>query len=59
MKARSPLFHDITIKIAKVINIALMTLPFIYAWYSFYADELWVKFNMRGHWLVIGLYVFL
>ncbi len=59
MKARSPLFHDITIKIAKVINIALMALPFIYVWYTYYADELWVTFYRRGHWLVIGLYVFL
>ncbi|MBQ6197306.1 MAG: exopolysaccharide biosynthesis polyprenyl glycosylphosphotransferase [Lachnospiraceae bacterium] len=59
MKAKSPLFHDITTKIAKVINLALMTFPFIYVWYTFYADRLWVRFEMRGHWLVIGLYMFL
>ena len=53
------LFHDITIRIAKLINVVLMTVPFTVAWYMFYSDLLWVKFAMRGHWLVIGLFVLL
>ena len=53
------LFHDITIRIVRLINVILMTVPFTVAWYTFYADELWVKFNMRGHWLVIALFVLL
>ena len=59
-KGRVPerrLFHDITIRIAKLINIVLMTVPFAVAWYSSYADQTWVHFYMRGHWLVIGLFV--
>ena len=59
MKPRSTLFHDITTRTAKAINVLMMAFPFIYAWYTFYADKLWVRFAMRGHWLVIGLYVFL
>jgi len=59
MKTKSRFFHDATIRIAKIINIVLMTTPFIVAWYTFYADKLWVHFAMRGHWLVIALYVFL
>ena len=59
MKPRSNLFHDITTRTAKAINVLMMAFPFIYAWYTFYADKLWVRFAMRGHWLVIGLYVFL
>ena len=53
------LFHDITIRIVRLINIILMTVPFIVAWYTFYKDLLWVKFEMRGHWLVIALFVLL
>jgi len=56
---KNTLFHDVTIRIAKLINIILMTVPFVFAWYTFYADHLWVKFSMRGHWLVILLYVLL
>ena len=59
MKTRSNLFHDISTRAAKAINVVLMALPFIYVWYTFYADKLWVRFAMRGHWLVIGLYVLL
>ena len=59
MKSKSKLFHDVTIRIAKLINIVLMTMPFMYAWYTFYADKLWVDFAMRGHWLVILLYIVL
>ena len=59
MKVKSNLFHDITIRIARLINIVLMVAPFVIAWYSRYADLLWVRFEMRGHWLVIALYVFL
>lgn len=56
---KNRLFHDISIRVAKLINIIMMTVPFAVAWYSYYADKLWVHFAMRGHWLVIGLFVLL
>lgn len=57
MKPRTNLFHDISVRTAKLINMILMTVPFVYVWYTYYADQLWVRFAMRGHWLVILLYV--
>ena len=59
MASKNQLFHDITIRVAKIANIAIMTVPFIFAWYTAYADKLWVHFAMRGHWLVIALYILL
>jgi len=59
MSSRSKFFHDVTIRVAKLANIVLMTVPFIFVWYTFYADKLWVNFYMRGHWMVIALYVLL
>lgn len=58
-KKKNRLFHDISIRVAKLINIIMMTVPFAVAWYASYADKLWVRFSMRGHWLVIGLFVLL
>lgn len=58
-KKDNRLFHDITTKTAKLINIIMMTVPFAIAWYEVYADKTWVRFYMRGHWLVIGLFVLL
>lgn len=57
MTPKSNLFHDVSIRIVRLINIIFMTLPFVFAWYGFYADQLWVHFFMRGHWLIIGLYI--
>lgn len=56
---KSKLFHDVSIRIVRLINIILMTVPFVVAWYACYADLLWVRFAMRGHWLVIALFVIL
>lgn len=56
MTARSNLFHDVSLRIAKLVNLLIMVAPFVYAWYAFYADQLWVTFFKRGHWLVIILY---
>ena len=58
-KIENRLFHDISIRIAKLINIIMMTVPFAAAWYIAYADKTWVHFYMRGHWIVIGLFVIL
>ncbi len=59
MSSRSRVFHDVTIRAAKLANILLMTAPFVFVWYMFYADQLYVTFFKRGHWLVILLYVLL
>jgi len=58
-KIENRFFHDISISLTKLVNIIMMTIPFAVAWYSAYADKLWVRFAMRGHWLVIGLFVIL
>lgn len=58
-KIENRLFHDISIRLAKLINIIMMTIPFAVTWYSAYADKTWVHFYMRGHWLVIGLFILL
>lgn len=53
------MFHDLTIRAIKLLNIVLMIIPFVFVWYTFYADKLWVIFYMRGHWMVIALYALL
>lgn len=57
MNSKRNIYHDISIRIVKLINVFLMTVPFAYAWYQCYADLLWVRFFGRGHWLVIFLFV--
>ena len=59
MRDKRGLGKDISVGIVKLINILLMTSVFAIAWYAFYADLLWVRFFMRGHWLVIALFAVL
>ena len=56
MRAKNTLFHDISIRVAKLVNLVLMVIPFIFIWYRFYANKLYVEFKGRGHILVIMLY---
>ena len=58
-KPRNKILHDLSIKLVKFINLIMMTVPFAVAWYRCYASLLWVQFAMRGHWLVIALFMFL
>lgn len=59
MNSKRTLYYEITIRISKALNVVLMTTPFVFVWYKFYADSLWVHFARRGHWLVILLFVML
>lgn len=59
MKKRNAIFHDVSTKLFKLVNLMLMMVPFAVIWYSAYADLLWVKFWKRGHWLVLLLFVIL
>ena len=58
-KIENILYHDISIRIAILINIIIMTVLLLLLGYSSYAEELRVHFVMRGHWLVIALFVLL
>ncbi len=40
----------------KLINVALITLPFAVAWYLCYADELASPYFAKGNWMVIALF---
>lgn len=45
---------------ASLVNIALMTGIFAYAWYHYYSSTMYVyQFYRRGHYLIIGLYALL
>ena len=56
---RGKTYYILATRFMKLINIILITMPFITVWYKFYADDLWVTFFRRGHWIVIALFVIL
>ena len=51
--------HDIALRLVKVSNAVLATLPFSVAWFFYYAGRTWSPFYFKGDWAVIGLFLFL
>ena len=44
-------------RFVKITNVLLITAPFVYSWYGYYADRLFSPFFRRGNWAVIALFM--
>jgi len=51
--------HALPLRLLKLLNIALMTLPFGAVWMLFYLQQTASPFFARGNWLVIALFLLL
>ncbi len=50
--------HDIGLRLVKLLNILLVTLPFIVCWYGYYGQRiLYAQFYNKGNLAMIGLFV--
>ena len=48
--------HDLLLRIVKVTDAVMVTLPFVLCWYLYYADRIVAPFYGRGNVLMIALY---
>ena len=51
--------HDIILRLVKVLDAVLVTVPFAMAWLFYYAERTWAPFYQKGNWAVIGLFLLL
>ena len=51
--------HDIALRCVKLLNVALMTVPFAACWYMAYAGRVASPYYARGNWLVIAVFAVL
>ncbi len=49
--------HDLGLRLVKLLNVALVAVPFVFCWYLYYAKA--VPYYRLGHYAVIALFVFL
>jgi len=49
-------YHDIALRLVKLLNVALITLPFAVCWYAAYAQTINSPFYNKGNWVVIALF---
>lgn len=49
--------HGVTLRLIKISNVVLMTLPFTICWYGYYASHTIYPFYNRGNWAMIALFL--
>lgn len=51
--------HDFVLRLMKLFNVVLISVPFALSWYGYYAGRVAVPFYNKGNWLIVALFVIL
>lgn len=51
--------QEFLLRLLKLLNVFLMTIPFAWAWFAYYAQHIVAPYYDLGNWVVIGLFVVL
>src|SRR5699024_3920622 len=51
--------HDLLLRIIKMLNAAMVTIPFALCWYLYYAERISSPYYGKGNLLVVALYFIL
>lgn len=51
--------HDFALRLMKLFNVVLISVPFALCWYGYYAGRVAVPFYNKGNWLIVALFVIL
>lgn len=55
----SVFIREFLLRLLKLFNVLLITVPFAWCWFYYYAQQLALPFYDRGNWVVVGLYAVL
>ena len=51
--------HDLLLRIVKLLNVTMITIPFALCWFLYYAQRTEAPFYAKGNYLIIALFVVL
>ncbi|WP_102048682.1 sugar transferase [Pygmaiobacter massiliensis] len=51
--------HNLALRIVKIINVCMITLPFFLCWYCYYANRVSSPYYAKGNMLIVALYFIL
>lgn len=57
LKDNRSLIGQILLRIVKLLNIVIITIPFAFIWYGFYTKLMRDAFYQKGNWIIIALFV--
>lgn len=49
--------HDLGLRLMKMLDVILMTLPFLGCWFGYYAERIAVPYYKMGNWAIVGVFV--
>ena len=55
----SVFIREFLLRLLKLFNVLLITVPFAWCWFYYYAQQLALPFYDRGNWVVVALYAVL
>lgn len=51
--------NEFMYRFSKLINVVIMSVPFILCWYFYYDERIFVPFYRKGNWVIVGLFIIL
>lgn len=51
--------RELLLRLLKLFNVVLITIPFAWGWFNYYAQHIALPFYDRGNWVVVALYAVL
>lgn len=58
-KSKKIFAHDIPLRIVKMLNVILMTIPFAWCWYGYYCGKMENSFYKKGNILMLAIFMIL
>ena len=55
----SVFIREFSLRLLKLFNVLLITMPFAWGWFNYYAQHMVLPFYDRGNWVVVALYAVL
>lgn len=50
-------FKELALRLMKLLNAFLMTMPFAIAWFAYYAERIAEPFYNMGNWLIVAFFL--
>ena len=48
--------HDVMLRVAKILNVLMIELPFAVCWFLYYSNQVYAKFAWKGNLAILGLF---
>ena len=51
--------HDVMLRVVKILDVVLITIPFAACWFLYYSNQVYAKFSWKGNLAILALFMVL